>query len=185
MCLSPQRRSFGSGCSWKETPSSTGTGTTSTPAPATTPSTSGQDDFLSEERDDLFIDMEGPPPSGSVQWGMCAMALFVVTYIHLHTIQNTHTHIRTGSRPSQPPNFPSGPPFQGLPHTSHHTPRVINHIPLQDRERGDRRNWREKDSEKNSEWQSHRGHKYQTVSLPVSSGLCLPLCSNQGCRQRE
>ena len=57
VCLSPQRRSFGSGCSWKETPSGN--------APSATPPSSNPSDFLSGERDDLFFEMEGshPPPA--------------------------------------------------------------------------------------------------------------------------
>ena len=49
------------GCSWKEMPS------TSSHTPSATPTANDKSDILSEERDDLFLDMEGPhppPPSG-------------------------------------------------------------------------------------------------------------------------
>ena len=54
--LSPQRRSFGSGCSWKEM----SLGNSSNSAQTSSSSPANQSNFLSEERDELFFEMEGP-----------------------------------------------------------------------------------------------------------------------------
>ena len=121
--LSPQRRSFGSGCSWKEM-SSSGTNSSSAPPPATPPSKQGS--FLSEERDKLFFEMEGPnvPPQTPSP-----------RLPHPPNYSNFH---------GPPPPSPHMPSPSSHPPLHLHTPRVIDHVPLRDRER-DKRNWRERE----------------------------------------
>lgn len=127
--LSPQRRSFGSGCSWKEM----SLGNSSNSAQTSSSSPANQSNFLSEERDELFFEMEGPTSPRSL--------------------------------PQTPsPRPPSFSPFQGHPPPSPllppppplhlHTPRVIDHVPLRDRER-ERKNWRQREP---NWWQG--GHKH-------------------------
>lgn len=121
--LSPQRRSFGSGCSWKEM-SSSGTNSSSAPPPATPPSKQGS--FLSEERDELFFEMERPnvPPQTPSP-----------RLPHPPNYSNFH---------GPPPPSPHMPSPSSHPPLHPHTPRVIDHVPLRDRER-DKRNWRERE----------------------------------------
>ena len=152
VCLSPQRRSFGSGCSWKDMSSSS--------AASTTPTSSNQSGFLAENRDSPFFEMEGPrPPQGKQEhhtWlSSCipshGLGTRLLNWWHLHHAPS----LCVGPRPPPTPSFSPGPPYQGPPTPSSrmppphpllpHTPRVINHVPLRDRERDNKRNWREKD----------------------------------------
>lgn len=62
------------GCSWKEMSSSS---SSSSHAPSATPTANDKSDILSEERDDLFLDMEGPHPPPPQVWS-CSTCRFLV-----------------------------------------------------------------------------------------------------------
>ena len=120
--LSPQRRSFHSGCSWT-TPGSTNTSNSEAP-PSTPPST--KNGYYSEKRDGQHFDFEGS----------------------VHQSASGQKPSSTHSGNYQGPPTPSGRVHS---HHTAHAPRVIDHIPLMDQEQQrHKKSWRERN--RDSDW---------------------------------
>lgn len=124
VCLSPQRRSFGSGCSWKETANSSSS--TSDPPPPTPPPPTSKSN--SEDRTEKYFHPTSSSSSSS-----------------------------SSARPHSFHHYQPPPPSS--PHS--HTPRVIDHVPLRERERDRRGAWRGRD-----DWRQYKYEHRNTEPEP-------------------